>query len=533
MSTLYYGGAIHTLRTPEECFEAMGVENGRVVWLGHTAAGRWEKRVDLAGMHVYPALTDSHLHLLYTLVLAANSFMICQVGPGGVEPGDLAGAERRMRLYCSQNPRQKIVVANGYIPSAIAEKRLPTRRELDEWTGGKSCVVYSIDGHSSAMSTAMLRALGLAAEGHSGQFWGEEHEFMQGRVTGLIARSVTPAMLAKGIANFTNECARCGIVRVCALDGNGDVERDVTTRLLAFLAARMDVDVRLFPQYMDLERARHYFKKQAAPRMGGCGEWELDGAVGAHTAAFGAPYADNGALGHCYYSDEAVRAKVRQAAQQGVQLTCHAIGEDAIRQIVEAWAAVLPEGARRPGAPMMRVDHFEFPRREAVEQVKRLPLAITVQPGFSWLDKRYLKSYEQYLLPEKIAQQVPLRELYEAGVCLCGSSDSPVQSIDPFAQMLGMTEFYLPDQALTPYQALRTYTVNPAQMLGEETEWGTLEEGKRADFMVLKKDFLAAEGAEAGAFCAEYTVKDGRRLTPKRGTAAELAGLCLKRPKKL
>ena len=168
-----------------------------------------------------------------------------------------------------------------------------------------------------------------------------------------------------------------------------------------------------------------------------------------------------------------------------------------------------------------------------MEQVKRLPLAITVQPGFSWLDKRYLKSYEQYLLPEKIAQQVPLRELYEAGVCLCGSSDSPVQSIDPFAQMLGMTEFYLPDQALTPYQALRTYTVNPAQMLGEETEWGTLEEGKRADFMVLKKDFLAAEGAEAGAFCAEYTVKDGRRLTPKRGTAAELAGLCLKRPKKL
>ena len=80
---------------------------------------------------------------------------------------------------------------------------------------------------------------------------------MQGSVTGLIARSVTPAMLAKGIANFTNECARCGIVRVCALDGNGDVERDVTTRLLAFLAARMDVDVRLFPQYMDLARARH------------------------------------------------------------------------------------------------------------------------------------------------------------------------------------------------------------------------------------------------------------------------------------
>lgn len=533
MRTLYYGGAIHTLRTPEECVPAMGVENGRIVWLGRPGGEHWDERVDLAGMHVYPALTDSHLHLLYTVILAASSFMICRVEKTGVEPRDLAGVQRRMRQYCRENPRQKIVVANGCIPSALREKRLPTRRELDEWTGGRKCVVYSIDGHSSAMSTPMLEALGIQTQGHSGQFSGEEHEFMQGRVTGLIAASVTPAMLARGIAHFTNQCARYGIVRVCALDGNGDVKNDLTTRLLAFLAARMDLDVRLYPQYMDLERARPYFKKQAAKRMGGCGEWELDGAVGAHSAAFSVPYRDNGVLGHCYYSDEAVRARVREAAREGVQLTCHAIGEEAIDQIVKAWAGVLPEGPRRENAPMMRVDHFEFPSRSAVEAVKRLPLAVTVQPGFSWLDKRYLKSYEQYLPPEKIAQQLPLRELAEAGVCVCGSSDSPVQPIDPFAQMLGMTEFYLPEQSLTPFQALCTYTLNPARMLGEEAEWGTLEVGKRADFMVLKKDFFAAAGPEAGAFCAEYTVKAGRRLGGKKGTAAELLRLCLKRPKKL
>lgn len=533
MRTLYEGGVIHTLRTPDERFSALGVEKGRIVWLGQDVQGRWDERVDLAGMHVYPAMTDAHMHLLYTLVLAASSFMVCEIGENGVQPRELAGIERRVREYCAARPRQALVVANGYIPSALAEKRLPTRRELDEWTGGRKCVVYSIDGHSSAMSTPMLEALGLRAAGHSGQFWGEEHEFIQGRVTSLIAGSVTPAMLARGVANFTNECARCGITRVCALDGNGDVKNDVTTKLLAFLAARMDIDVRLFPQYMEPERARPYFKKQAAPRMGGCGEWELDGAVGAHSAAFSAPYLDNGALGHCYYSDGLVRARVEQAVREGVQLTCHAIGEDAIRQIVDAYAAALPQGPRKANAPMMRVDHFEFPRPDAVEKLKRLPLAITVQPGFSWLDKRYLKSYEQYLPPELIARQVPLKELCEAGVCVCGSSDSPVQSIDPFAQMLGMTEFYLPEQSLTPYQALCTYTVNPARMLGEEADWGTLEVGKRADFMVLKNDFLAARGVEAGAFRAAYTVKDGKRLRPKKGTVAELARLCLKRPKKL
>ena len=147
---------------------------------------------------------------------------------------------------------------------------------------------------------------------------------------------------------------------------------------------------------------------------------------------------------------------------------------------------------------MMRVDHFEFPRREAVEQVKRLPLAITVQPGFSWLDKRYLKSYEQYLPPEKIAQQAPLRELYEAGgmpVRLQRFAGTVHRPLCPDAGHDGI----LPARpGADPLPGAAHHTVNPAQMLGEETEWGTLEEGKRADFMVLKKTFWPRKAQKQG-----------------------------------
>lgn len=62
---------------------------------------------------------------------------------------------------------------------------------------------------------------------------------MQGKVTNLIAASVTPSVLAAGIANFSNLCAHYGISRVCAMDGNGDVKHDFLTRLLAFVASRM------------------------------------------------------------------------------------------------------------------------------------------------------------------------------------------------------------------------------------------------------------------------------------------------------
>lgn len=544
----------------EETWTSMGTDGDRICYLGNggpeTEKG-YDQYINLEGMHVFPALTDSHVHLLYTMILAASSFNICEITAEGIAPDCMAGVEQKIRNYCGAHPKQKIIVANQYILSAMKEKRLPSRQELDEWTGGRCMIIYNIDGHSSSISTALMEKLKLPEQGSDGRFFGEAHEFMQGKVTNLIAASVTPSVLAAGIANFSNMCAHYGISRVCAMDGNGDVKHDFLTRLLAFVASRMEIDVRLFPQYMELERAEKYKRLQKFPRAGGCGSWELDGSVGSHSAAFYVPFIDNGEKGHCYYKDDFILGKVREAHEKGLQLSSHAIGEAAIDQIVGCYEKVLGlgggwedgaagrvtdegtaaggerNGEKRKSTPMPRIDHFEFPSASAVEKIKRLPVALTVQPGFSWMDKRYLKSYEQFLPKEKVRQQIPLRELTEAGVCICGSSDSPVQSMNPYEQMLGMVEFYLPEQSLTPFQALRTYTAEPARMLGEEMESGTLEVGKKADFFVARKDFCRAEPEEIGAFCAEYLVKDGRRFEEKKGTVRELLKMLLRRPKKI
>lgn len=68
-------------------------------------------------------------------------------------------------------------------------------------------IIYNIDGHSSSISTALMKKLKLPGQGSDGRFFGEAHEFMQGKVTNLIAASVTPSVLAAGIANFPT-CAR-------------------------------------------------------------------------------------------------------------------------------------------------------------------------------------------------------------------------------------------------------------------------------------------------------------------------------------
>ena len=340
MKTLYYGGTIHTMRKEQETFTALGIEEDRIIFTGSTEKEilkGYDRYVDLEGMHVFPTLTDSHVHLLYTMILAASSFNLCEVTAGGIVPDSMEGVEARIRDYCRSHPKQKIIEANQYILSAMKEKRLPDRHELDEWTGGRCMIIYNIDGHSSCISTALMKKLGLSCEGHDGRFSGEEHEFMQGKVTNLIAASVTPGVLARGIANFSNLCARYGISRVCAMDGNEDVKNDILTRLLAFIASRMDIDIRLFPQYLDLERARPFRRLQKYPRAGGCGSWELDGSVGSHSAAFYVPFRDTGEKGHCYYEKSLILSKVKEARQKGIQLSSHAIGEAAIDQIVDCY----------------------------------------------------------------------------------------------------------------------------------------------------------------------------------------------------
>ncbi len=528
---LYYNGNIHSMTSENDIFSVMVTEGEKITYTGNEIPpGIFDEKVDLEGKHVYPTMTDSHLHLLYTIVLSAASFNICEITSDGVKPDNINDIGKRVTDYCKANPKQKIITANGYIISAVDEKRLPTRFELDKWSDGRAMIVYSIDGHSSAISTKLMEMLGLPTKDSNGVFSGEAHEFMQGKVTTLIASNVTPSIIAKGIANFSNLCASYGISRVCAMDGNEDVKNDILTKLLAFLAERMDIDVRLFPQYMDFSRLGYFSKKQKALRAGGCGVWELDGSVGSHSAAFNEPYKDSGTQGHCYYEKDKIKAKVKEALDKNIRLSCHAIGESAIDQITEIYGE-LEDRIPTSGA-MMRIDHFEFPSGKAVELIKKLPLAITVQPGFSWIDKHFLKSYEQFLPENIINSQLPLKNLTDAGVCVCGSSDSPVQSVNPYEQMLGMVDFYLEDQSITPYEALRTYTTNPARMLGEENT-GTLQKGNDADFFVCDRDILSCSGADITLCKAEYMMVRGRIYKKKKGTVPELLKMLLTKPHKI
>lgn len=521
-AVLFTDVTVHTGRSETDTASSMLVEDGRVAALDVAPGG--VRRVSLGGRHAYPCLIDGHTHLLSTVVLAAEGFDVCRITERGVEPADMAGVEAVLRAFAADKPASAVLVGNHYILSAVKEQRLPIREELDAWCGGRAAVIYTIDSHASSLSTAMLERLGLDTAG-DGVLTGEAHERVQGRLMDIIGRSVTPSVLARGVANFHNACAGHGVACVGALEGNGDSEKDPTTRLIVQLARRFDVDVRMYFQYMDIDRAARYAGYQAHPRVGGCGDWEMDGAVGAHTAALSEPYRDTGLAAPCYYEQEFVNSRVADADRRGMQVSSHAIGDLAIDRILEALRGT-------DGRIKHRVEHFEFATDAAIDEVAERGWAVMMQPGYSWIDKRYLNTYSKFLAPETIAR-LKLKTLYDRGICVCGSSDSPVQGLDPWLQMLGMVQYYNEAESLTPYQAFRCYTVNAAAALLESDVRGTLEPGKKADFFVADEDIFTLAPEKLGAFRPVATYYGGRPAKRRRGTLPELAAMMLRRPRRI
>ena len=576
MKTVFTNGVFHTMEREGDVCGTIVVEDGVIVALDAPAGGRapldvdadglaGARVVDMGGRHVFPALIDSHLHLMDAVALRAMGTPMCALVDGRIEPHDLAGVRARVRDYAAGVPRGSLLAFTDYMPSVVDEGRFPTRRELDEWSDGGLVWLMNMDGHSSSCSTALLEEAGLLGRvADDGVLRGADHDANLGRLTECLSGHLTPGALARGIAGFCNECASLGIGTVCALEGSDDVERDRIGELTALLAQRLPIDVRLYPQYMDERKVAAVARRMAVPRVGGCVKWELDGSVGSRTAAFDAPY-DDGTVAGTYFGDEELERTVRSFAQRGFQVTAHAIGEKAIDQLLGVYGRMAQEearsagmdaggdagaasgagcdaGAASPGAfPSAfvddgfghhlrhRIDHCEFPSAAAVAKLGELRPFVTVQPGYAWFDKRYLHSYERHLAPEKRAQEIPLRTLARAGVPLLGSSDAPVQSIDPFAQMRGMCEAYDEAESLSPFEALRTYTANGGAALGERK--GLLREGFEASFFAIERDLCALRAHEFEGLHAEALYLRGRRYRPLPEDLRAFARLVATRPR--
>ena len=257
-------------------------------------------------------------------------------------------------------------------------------------------------------------------------------------------------------------------------------------------------------------------------RLGGI-KGLLDGSLGSGTAWFYDPYSDEPSnTGFPIVEPDTFTAWMRDVDQAEMSLSIHAIGDKAIDTTIAAMRDIAGEdiAARR-----YRIEHFQHPSPKAIIDLADSGIIASMQPYHAIDDGRWA---EGRIGSERAKTTYAFRSILDAGGLLTFGSDWPVAPLSPieglYAAVTRRTtdganpDGWIPEQKITAEEAMIAYTAANAYAIGEEDIAGTLENGKRADFVVLSQDPRAVDPIDIQNIDVLRTVIDGKTVFEKTAT---------------
>lgn len=450
---------------PQESIRAdLLIEDARIAKIGRVKSGSAHTYENKA---ILPGYIDSHIHLLeygYLLIFL-----------------DLREARSRkeiMDLLSSQLPEARKL---GFLYAFnLASERLteadwePLTSDLDSIADDLPIVVRREDGHSVYLNRAARRWLLYdqpIAEADT-PLAGRFNELAVERMQGRIPREVREEAFIKAGADLLGK----GVTAAAVMIGDEASLRDV--EIIRSLGSKLCIEAALFPQNRDVEAICDL----ELTRLGGC--ILIDGSFGSRTAALREPYTDApGNHGILYFSQKELDTLVECAEDAGLQMTFHAIGDEAIEQLLTAYEKVVdPANSRRH-----RIEHAELMPPDLIERAAKLNLILAVQPMFEIAWGQEGGMYAERL-GERRRWTNPYRSILDAGIRIAAGSDAPITDPDPREGVKAFLNHPITEERISVQEALAAYTYQGAYALHLDDRIGSIREGLQADLLVFDSD---------------------------------------------
>ncbi len=540
--TVYYNGKVITMGTSPTTAEAFHVRGNLFVSVGSNreilaAAGPNAIRVDLAGRTVVPGLNDSHTHPI--------GAALAEIDGEVPSLNSIAEVQGYIRKLVTSQPRGGLIFVPKIYSTRMAERRYPTRYDLDAASGAREAMTDN--SYASVLNSTLLRRLKITKETPqppNGKIIKDE----KGEPTGLIlgARQIVTPLLDS--RQFTAEeqlrslkAMQTAYNRVGITSTGDRGQGPEGFRVYQELKRRGQMSVRTAVTYRisaagkpeDVVR-----QVEAIPFVTGWGDdWlrvgpvksVVDGGILIGTAYLRAPYGMNTQVygyqdpdyrGVLNVPRENLIAMARTANRLGWQMTSHTTGGGAIDALLDSYEEADRDSPIRDRR--FTVTHGNFPDAAAIEKARRLGVLFDCQPQWHHFDGPALAPV---FGAERTKWFLPLRAMFDAGLIVAGGSDHMIK-FDPRKSINAYHPFFAiwmtvtrktadgtvlgPEQRITRQEALRMWTVNPAYLTFEEKQKGTIEPGKLADFTVIDRDFLAIPEDEIKDIETLLTAVDGK-----------------------
>jgi len=499
--------------------EAIALRDGRVLAAGprtelavlaRAGTRHWQLPTSLA---VIPSFTDAHMHCA-SAALAAEQPNLNGLDRAGVVS---AIAEAHRDRLEGGDP-DGWLVGHGWTFAALGEQ--PDAGWLDEAAPGRPVALWSHDHHSRWLSARAIQIAGLAAVGDPAS--GRIERDADGRPTGVMYEAAaglvdafipTPAMsdVDWAVGAFARILAALGVTSV---HDPGPVAPDpeLTSGPIHYreMASGGHLPLRVMASVREdqLERAI-----EIGFRSGGTVEGDergryrdgwlklfSDGALGSRTAALLEPYETNdpagpapgGPSGMPVRTHEQLAELAGRAAENGIASEIHAIGDGAVRTVLDVIGALPPVAAA-----MHRVEHAQLIDPDDIARFAALGIPASVQPSHLLSDAAAMRTS----WGARCATAFPLAALEASGALLPFGTDAPVESPDPWRGLAAAVtrrgagwrpdDAFYPEQAIGLDRALRGACLDGPRS-AHVTDQGHLEAGARADLLVVPAEMFEA-----------------------------------------
>lgn len=532
---IYVGSSILTMDPVRPRAEAVAVTQGRVVAVGGRAEleasrkGPATRVVDIGGATLLPGFIDGHSHINQALTFAhwAN----VSIPPvGGVD--SIASLLETLQRHVAARggvATGRWILAWGYDPDGLAEKRHVTRADLDSAFPDNPVMLLHVSGHGVVLNSAALRLAGIDAQtptpagGVIVRLPGsEEPAGLLMETAALLAYAAIPRPTVEQQLATLDEVqklyARNGYTTI--QEGASDAQTlELLRRAAGAGALWLDVvalPVVFQPAELDARLQERFGSYAGRLKLGGI-KVLTDGSPQGRTAFFSAPMLVHGPGDEADWRGEPFIAPaqyddiVRRVYASGIPLWTHANGDGAIDMVIAAYEKA---GAKAADDRRDVVVHSQFVRPVQLERYVSLGIAASFfsNHAFYWGDV-----HVRNLGPERASFLSPLKTAHAKGVKYSNHTDYGVTPLDP-AMVLWTAvtrqsrsgAVIGPEERVSPQRALEALTIDAAWIYREEDSKGSITPGKLADFVVLDADPLAVPPGRLRELKVLATIKEGR-----------------------
>jgi len=477
------------------------------------------RRVDMNGNAVIPGLIDSHAHL-YGLAVSLSQAQL----QGTSSKEEVIRSLREHEQHLSDGDW---LLGRGWDQNDWPVMEFPGIKDLDASFPDRPVWLRRIDGHAGWANSA---ALAMADQDLSGDWQptgGFIHRDASGQASGVLIDGAM-ALVESAVPEISQELLVASLdlalQKMVSLGLTGVHDMGISQAVVELFQQRIRAGQ--FPsrvyaftdgagETLDWLCERGALEDESGRLYMRAVKLYIDGAMGSRGAALHADYTDDaGNSGLLFMSPDELQANMDKALACGYQVGVHAIGDRGNRVSLDAFESAMQRHPENPGRH--RVEHAQTLTAQDIPRFAELDIIAAMQPTHATSDMYWV---EDRLGPERVPYAYAWRSLTDSGARLALGSDFPVEQVNP---MLGIYAAvtrqdvkgwppggWYPREVLSREEAVSGFTLDAAYAGFMEESVGSIETGKRADFVVLDKDIFEIEASEIPTIKILQTWLDG------------------------